>query len=305
MRTTRSLCMGAAALLFWLAGCAQFAAAERGDDTPLPAAPPRSLDVPYVPTPQPVVEEMLRLAGVGEHDLVYDLGSGDGRIVIAAARDHGARGLGIDLDPERVAEARANAREAGVDDRVEFLQGDLFELDLSEATVVTMYLLSAVNLRLRPKLLAELQPGTPVVSHAFAMAEWDPDETVQVDSRTVYLWYIPGEVQGSWELEVRGAEGERTLVLELEQEFQIVHGSARIDGRRVPLQQGRLRGEELSFVVRYPDDAQHYRFAGRVSGDRMEGTLRAPEAGADAEPSGTWRARRTGAAPAEARAAVR
>jgi len=148
-------------------------------------------DVPFVPTPERVVEKMLEVARVGPKDVVYDLGSGDGRIVIAAARTHGARGVGIDIDPERIQEARDNARKAGVSERVEFRQEDLFKADFRDATVVTMYLLSAVNLRLRPKLLAELKPGTRIVSHAFNMGDWKPDATYKVGSSTVYYWVVP------------------------------------------------------------------------------------------------------------------
>jgi ubiquinone/menaquinone biosynthesis C-methylase UbiE len=148
-------------------------------------------DVPFVPTPEKVVDRMLEVAKVGPNDVVYDLGSGDGRIVIAAAKKHGARGVGIDIDPERVKEARANARSAGVSDRVEFREADLFKTDLSEATVVTLYLLSSVNLQLRPKLLSELKPGTRIVSHAFDMGDWKPLKTEKVGSSTLYYWVVP------------------------------------------------------------------------------------------------------------------
>jgi precorrin-6B methylase 2 len=147
-------------------------------------------DVPYVPTPEKVVAGMLELAKVGPKDVVYDLGSGDGRIVIAAAKK-GARGVGIDIDPQRIKEARDNARRAGVADRVEFVEGDLFKADISAASVVTIYLLSGVNMQLRPKLLAELKPGTRVVSHAFDMGDWKPVATQKVGTSTVYYWVVP------------------------------------------------------------------------------------------------------------------
>jgi len=153
--------------------------------------PALARDVPFVPTPEPVVEKMLEVARVGPDDVVYDLGSGDGRIVIAAAKKHGARGVGIDIDPERIREARDNAKRAGVSNRVEFRQQDLFTADFREATVVTMYLLSTVNLRLRPKLLIELKPGTRIVSHAFDMGDWKPVETHKVGSSTIYYWVVP------------------------------------------------------------------------------------------------------------------
>ncbi len=151
-------------------------------------------DVPYVPTPGPVVNRMLEAANVDGDDVVYDLGSGDGRIVIQAARKYGARGVGIEIDPDLVEKARRKAREAGVADRVEFRQADLFETDLSEATVLTLYLLSSVNRKLRPKLFEELAPGTPVVSHAFDMGAWEPEETVEVDGNTIYRWTITEEI---------------------------------------------------------------------------------------------------------------
>jgi len=150
----------------------------------------RTPDVGFVPTPDDVVAGMLRLANVKRGDVVYDLGSGDGRIVIQAAKRYGARGVGIDIDPERIEEASRNARAAKVSDRVRFLNQDLFESDLSEATVVTLYLLPRLNLRLRPKLLAELKPGTRVVSHGFDMGDWKPDRVAQVGSTTIYLWTI-------------------------------------------------------------------------------------------------------------------
>lgn len=151
----------------------------------------RTPDVVYVPTPQEVVDTMLRLANVTKDDLVYDLGCGDGRIVITAARRFGARGVGIDIDPDRIKEANANARTAGVANRVRFTNADLFETDFSQATVVTLYLLPSLNLKLRPKLLTELKPGTRLLSHDFDMGDWVPDQRVEVGSRTVYFWRIP------------------------------------------------------------------------------------------------------------------
>lgn len=156
-------------------------------------APAQARDVPYVPTPEEVVRGMLELAQVGPDDLVYDLGSGDGRIVIMAAKEFGARGVGVDIDQQRIAEANENARAAGVADKVKFIRADLFEVDLRPATVVTLYLLPEVNLRLRPKLLRELRPGTPVVSHRFDMGDWPPEVERTIGGRPVYLWHIPGK----------------------------------------------------------------------------------------------------------------
>ncbi|NDJ15778.1 SAM-dependent methyltransferase [Myxacorys almedinensis] len=177
------------------AGCTQdrtFDAGTQATPTqPATASPQVQKDVPYVPTPQEVVNEMLQLANVGPNDVLYDLGSGDGRIVITAAQKFGTRGVGVDIDPERVAEANANAQTAGVTDRVEFRQQDLFQTDLREATVVTLYLLPEVNQRLRPKLFSELKPGTRIVSHAFDMGNWKPEQVRQVNGRTVYYWTVP------------------------------------------------------------------------------------------------------------------
>jgi SAM-dependent methyltransferase len=147
-------------------------------------------EVPYVPTSEAIVNEMLRLAAVTKDDVVYDLGCGDGRIVIAAAKNYGARGVGVDIDPQRIKEANENARKAGVADKVKFVQADLFETDLREATVVTLYLLPDVNLRLRPKLQKELRPGARIVSHAFDMGDWKPKQTVEIERKYVYLWTI-------------------------------------------------------------------------------------------------------------------
>lgn len=168
----------------------------RATDQGLPllaqAAPrTRTPDVIFVPTPNDVVNKMLEMAAVTAKDVVYDLGCGDGRIVITAAQRYGARGVGIDIDPERIREATENVGRAKVADKVKFIQGDLFEANISEATVVTLYLLTELNLRLRPKLMKDLRPGTRVVSHAFAMGDWTPERTEFVNGSSVYLWRIP------------------------------------------------------------------------------------------------------------------
>jgi hypothetical protein len=182
----RTLLFGLAALA--ARAYAQTAAPSTGTAAePAPAPPSRRPDVIFVPTPYEVVDEMLRVANVGPKDVLYDLGSGDGRIPIAAAKRFGTRGLGVDIDPQRIAEANENARAAGVTDKVRFVQGDLFEMDLAPATVITLYLLPELNLKLRPKLLALKR----IVSHAFDMGDWKPDESVQVGTRSVYFWRIP------------------------------------------------------------------------------------------------------------------
>jgi len=158
-------------------------------------SPERQPDVVYVPTPQEVVDEMLTLAKVTKDDVIYDLGSGDGRIPITAAQKYGTRGVGIDINPERIREANENAQKAGVTDRVQFLQQDLFQSDFSEATVVTLYLLPELNVKLRPQLFKQLKPGTRIVSHDFDMGDWKPDQVVQTqEGSTIYYWVIPEQI---------------------------------------------------------------------------------------------------------------
>lgn len=154
-------------------------------------APIRRPDVIYVPTPEAVVEAMLQVANVGKNDIVYDLGCGDGRIPVTAARKYGARGIGIDIDPQRIKEANENVAKNKVGDLVKIVQGDLFEQDLSQATVVTLYLLPSLNVKLMPKLMKELKPGTRIVSHAFDMGDWKPEKELDVEGRKVYYWTIP------------------------------------------------------------------------------------------------------------------
>ncbi len=198
--------LGVSSLMF--AGCTQqrdFDAQAQQSPTTIetPAtteveAPEREPDVPYVPTPDEVVTQMLQIANVKKGDVLYDLGSGDGRIVIAAAQKYGTRGVGIDINPERISEANANAQAAKVTDRVQFRQQDLFKTDLSEATVVTLYLLPDINVKLRPQLFKQLKPGTRIVSHDFDMGEWKPERVVQVQGptrqHTVYYWTVPETV---------------------------------------------------------------------------------------------------------------
>ena len=155
----------------------------------------RALDVPYVPTPEHIVEAMLKLANPGPSDLLVDLGCGDGRIPVAAALKFGTRGFGVDLNPVRIIEARANAEKAGVTDKVQFIEGDLFQTDFKKASVLTLYLLPTINMRLRPQIL-EMKPGTRVVSHAFNFDDWQPDASEQYEFRRVYYWMVPAKVGG-------------------------------------------------------------------------------------------------------------
>ena len=196
MRTHRTHWLIAATLITVALAHAATAAAQATQATQAAPAPPtpRRPDVIFVPTPDDVVAAMLEVTKVTKDDIVYDLGCGDGRIVIAAARDRGARGVGIDIDPQRIAEATANAAKAGVGRRVTFKETDLFTTDISEATVVMLYLLPSLNLKLLPKLMAELKPGTRIASHAFDMGdEWPAEQTLEVNGRYVYYWTVPAK----------------------------------------------------------------------------------------------------------------
>lgn len=246
------------------------------------------LDVPYVQTPYEVVERMLDLAAVGPEDFVIDLGSGDGRIPIMAAKRHGARGYGIDIDPERVTEGRANAEFAGVADRVAFAVENLFDADLGRATVVTMYLLPQINLDLRPRLLA-LRPGTRIVSHAFRMGDWKPDGLARVPryGAEVFLWVVPAPVAGRWEVRLMRPDGEQRFTLALTQSYQEIGGAAWTRaGRPLAVRDARLHGDILSFNLVGGDTL---RFTGRVAGGVIEG-----RAADDGLPQPVpWRAART------------
>jgi hypothetical protein len=236
-----------------------------------------NLDVPFVPTNQPTVEAMLHIANVGPNDFVIDLGSGDGRILITAARKHGARGFGVDLDPQRVKESIANAREAGVADRVQFHQRNLFDTKIGEATVLTMYLLPRVNLELRPRLFTELKPGTRVVSHDFDMGDWKPDlrTTVRGASSEIYYWVIPAPVNGLWKVQVSSAQGNQDYELDIMQKYQEINVLAKRAGQQTLVLASRLDGDTIDFIlVDQEDSTYRRRFEGRVTGNVMQGTAR-------------------------------
>ena len=233
----------------------------------------RSPDVIYVPTPLHIVERMLALADVDSADILFDLGSGDGRIVVEAAK-RGARAIGVDIDPARVAEGRRNAVEAGVTSRAEFRQGDLFATDLRSATAVTLYLLPTLNVKLRPKLFDELRPGTPVVSHNFPMSDWIPDSTLTIRGSSVFLWRIPADVAGEWSLEVGSGNEADIDTLRLDQRYQQVSGTVTSGGSTLPISRARLGGVELSFVVTDPSrGGATRRYRGEVDGAAFEGTV--------------------------------
>ena len=248
------------------------------------------LDVPYEPSSEEVVRAMIEIAKVGKNDLVYDLGCGDGRIVIAAAQKAGARGVGVDLDPERIKESRENARKANVTDRVHFFQQDLFQTEIGKATVVMLYLWPEVNLKLRPKLFRELKPGTRVVSHSHDMGSWEPDQTITVSGgHRVHFWVIPANVTGIWEWDMPG--GKERYVLKLSQQFQIVSGTLQLGSDKIPVKNLELRGDRLQFTVErfFKGQMQTLRFIGRVKDHLIEGT--AEEMTAGSQGKRTWKAK--------------
>lgn len=260
--------------------------------------PQGDIVVPYEPTPDNVVDGMLTIGQVGPQDFVVDLGSGDGRIVIAAAKKYGARGLGVDLNPDLVKRSIANAQAAGVADRVAFRQQDIFKTDLSRATVVTMFLFPNVNLALRPKLL-DLKPGTRIVSHFHDMADWRPDQRQRLMTKEhygdtwIFLWYIPAKVEGDWRwTEPRGGADQRH-VLTLRQTFQEVAGTLTTDSLRpIEIRDGKLRGSQLTFWVPIREGGRTARwdFRGEVDGGVITGTERSGSATGTTELP--WRATR-------------
>lgn len=248
---------------------------------PLSLALAAEARVPYVPTPQDVVDRMLEIAKVGPQDYLIDLGSGDGRIVVTAAKKHGARGFGVDINPVRIAEANENARSAGVTDRVAFYERDIFETDLASASVVTMYLLPRVNIDLRPRIL-ELKPGTRVVSHDFDMGDWAADHHEEVEARDrytgsksmVYLWIVPARVEGAWRAQLTVRQKPVDYVIALRQRYQELAGTAQVGGRTVQISNGKIAGDTLSFEFTADVNGAPVKhvFNGRIYEDQMAGT---------------------------------
>jgi precorrin-6B methylase 2 len=229
-------------------------------------------DVVWVPTPDEVVERMLNMAQTKPEDYVIDLGAGDGKIAIAAAIKFGARSLGIEYNPDMAALAQRNAQAAGVLGKAQIVQGDIFVSDFSQATVLTMYLLPSLNMKLRPQILA-MRPGTRVVTHAFNMEDWEADEASDVDGRRVYLWIVPANVSGRWAMELSGASGSEKLSLNLDQKFQKIEGVAYLGPVLAGLRDPRLSGFRISFA--YVDNQGVRRdFNGRATGSTMEGSFR-------------------------------
>lgn len=233
------------------------------------------LDVIFVPTPHAVVKRMLEIAKVGPGDIHYDLGSGDGRIAIASVKDFKAeKSVGIDLDPQRIKESMENHAKAGVGNRVTFLNRNIFETDFSEATVVSMYLLTDLNLKLRPTIL-KMKPGTRIVTQSFAMGDWQPDHQEQVSSnegytrtQNVYLFIVPAKIDGKWTMN----DGERSMALEIDQKFQFFTGTATINGKKSEIRDGKLTGAKIEFTIDV--DGKPVRYDGTVKDGVIEGSGR-------------------------------
>ena len=265
----------------------------------------RKPDIYYVPTPEEVVIKMLQMAKVTQNDIVYDLGCGDGRIVITAAKVFGARGVGVDIDPVRIKESNENARKIGVTDRVKFIEQDLFKTDISEATVVSLYLQRELNLRLRPKLLRELRPGTRIVSHEFDMDDWKPDNmgsvrnvklyykpNTAVKNTNYYYWVIPADIAGTWRWTMATSTGEQDYALRLVQKFQEISGGVAMKGQKAPIADARLVGDQLSFTLRDNTKKEEVVmwFSGRITGDTIQGLVEFQEE--PFSPIYDWTARR-------------
>ncbi len=258
-------------------------------------------DTPYVQTPMNVVERMLQMAKVTSRDYVIDLGSGDGRMVITAAKKYGARGFGVDLDRRLVEQANRTAAKAGLADRAAFYERDLYETDLSAASVMTIYLLPEVNLMVRPKLLATLKPGTRIVTHDYDMGEWQPDEQIVMDApdkpvgrdkkSKIFYWVIPANAAGKWRWELPLAGKPAIFEMAVAQNFQIISGSASVDGRTLTLSKARLSGENVAFALADASDGARYEFSGRIVGNNISGSVAVR--GATAQRQLEWDAART------------
>ena len=225
-------------------------------------------DVIWVPTPEEVVDRMLTMAQVTPNDYVVDLGSGDGRTVIMAAKKFGAKALGVEYNPDMVKLSQENAQKAGISERAQFRRADIFATDFSQATVITLYLLPALNMKLRPTILA-MKPGTRVASHSFTMEDWEADEVSTMDGRRAYFWIVPANVMGTWTLDAGGQKSELTL----DQTFQKINGTISFGAVQGGLRDARMRGPQISFS--YVDQTGMRRdFTGSVNGRQMEGSFR-------------------------------
>jgi SAM-dependent methyltransferase len=250
---------------------AQTAQEPLGDDVYKPQMGQAGKDVIWIPTPEALITALLKAAKVTDKDLVYDLGAGDGRIPIAAAQQFGARAVGIEYEPNMAELARRNAEHAGVGDKVKIITGDIFKETFTDATVVTMYLLPDLNLKLRPIIL-RMKPGTRVASHAFTMGDWEPDQVLSVDARDGFIWYVPAPVEGTWTWKEDGWGTEGTLALV--QRYQRIGGTLTTGGKTQPLLGPALRGDQLTFAY---NDAEGVLRAAHVvvDGRQFKGTLSA------------------------------
>jgi len=275
MNTSRFVRRSLSALcLAWAVACG-FSPAQAAQGEYQPEVGQEGKDVVWVPTPQVLVDKMLDMAKVTPKDYVIDLGSGDGRTVITAAK-RGAKALGIEYNPEMVELSKRNAAKEGVTDKATFMKADLFESDFSHATVITMFLLPSINMKLRPKIL-DLKPGTRIVANSFDMEDWKPDETAKVDGCsnwcTAYFWIVPAKVGGTWNL----SQGELTL----KQTFQMISGTLKSGNNAAQITNGKLNGDQITFT------AGGAQYTGHVSGNSIEGTVKGGS-------NGKWRATRAG-----------
>lgn len=275
MNTSRFVRRSLSALCLALAVACGFSPARAAQGEYQPEVGQEGKDVVWVPTPQVLVDKMLDMAKVTSKDYVIDLGSGDGRTVITAAK-RGAKALGIEYNPEMVELSKRNAAKEGVTDKATFMKADLFESDFSHATVITMFLLPSINMKLRPKIL-DLKPGTRIVANSFDMEDWKPDETAKVDGCsnwcTAYLWIVPAKVGGTWNL----SQGELTL----KQTFQMISGTLKSGNNTAQITNGKLNGDQITFT------AGGAQYTGHVSGNSIEGTVKGGS-------NGKWRATRAG-----------
>ena len=267
---SRTLAAFIAAMLLALPATAQNAK----DKEYTPQVGQEGKDVIWVPTPQSLVERMLDMAKITTKDIHYDLGSGDGRTVITAAK-RGVQAYGVEYNPDMVKLSERNAAREGVTDKARFIHGDIFQVDFSKATVLTLYLLPSLNVKLRPTIL-RMKPGTRVVSHAFSMDDWQPDQTDSVEGRTAYLWIVPAPVEGTWRWAV--TPGQRETELVLRQQYQNVEGLVRLDdGKMGRLRDVKLRGDQISFSIHEltgSTNTVRRDYTGRVSGNTIQGTFK-------------------------------
>ena len=250
--------------------------------SPIESAAQELSKLPYVPTPQLVVDEMLKLAGVTSKDFVIDLGSGDGRVILTAARDFRATGLGVDIDAKLVELANKQAKADGLAERAKFIEQDMFKADVGKASVVTLYVLPDFMEKLRPKLLSELKPGARIVAHDYYMSGWHPDKRLTLtvpekvaangtDKAYIYLWIVPSVVDGDWRLDFDpGGEHRQLIVLTLNQRYQLLNGSAANKFGAMKVEDAKLAGNQIDFFLTVGSTA--YRFSGAIDGDKMEGS---------------------------------